>query len=271
MLVDSVNQEQAAKLAGIAAQEAWRIERKYSRYLDGNIVARINSAKGAAVKVDEETADLIDFAATLFEISDAKFDITSGVLREAWTFDGTQQVPDQALIDRILPRVGWQKVDWQRPVLTLLPDMQIDLGGFGKEYAVDRTAALLSRANGLPCLVNFGGDLFANDCPPGMDGWTVGIEAIDAGENRAERRIRLRHGALATSGDTRRFVLRNGTRYGHVLNPANGWPVSGAPRSITVAADTCMEAGMLATLAMLEGAGAEDFLAAQNRQVWIFR
>ena len=180
-------------------------------------------------------------------------------------------MPDEDLIDRILPRVGWSKANWQRPVLTLRPGMQIDFGGIGKEYAVDRATALLSEASNLPCLVNFGGDLFATDCPPGTEGWSVGIEAIDANATNVQRRIRLQRGALATSGDTRRFVLRDGVRYGHVLDPASGWPIAAAPRSVTVAADTCTEAGMLATLAMLKGDGAEDFLGAQDRQFWCFR
>ena len=93
LLVATVEQEPATELAGIAAREAWRIERKFSRYVEDNIVARINSANGTAVQVDEETADLIDFAATLYDISENRFDITSGVLREAWTFDGVSTCP----------------------------------------------------------------------------------------------------------------------------------------------------------------------------------
>jgi thiamine biosynthesis lipoprotein len=83
--------------------------------------------------------------------------------------------------------------------------------------------------------------------------------------------IQLQRGALATSGDARRFLLKNGKRYPHVLNPRTGWPVLDAPRSVTVAANTCVEAGLLATLAMLHGREAEDFLAAQQVLHWIQR
>ena len=81
----------------------------------------------------------------------------------------------------------------------------------------------------------------------------------------------LRHGALATSGDTHRFVLADGTRYSHILNPRSGWPVPDAPRSVTVAAATCTHAGMLTTLAVLAGKDAERFLDAELVPHWVIR
>jgi FAD:protein FMN transferase len=78
-------------------------------------------------------------------------------------------------------------------------------------------------------------------------------------------------GALATSGDTHRYLVRDGVRYGHILDPRSGWPVSGAPRSVTVAASTCTEAGMHCTLAMLNGADAEKVLERANVQFWCLR
>lgn len=81
--------------------------------------------------------------------------------------------------------------------------------------------------------------------------------------------LSLAAGALATSGDARRFLLKDGVRYGHILDPRTGWPVRGAPRSVTVAAPTCTEAGVLATLAMLQGREARAWLAAQGAPHWI--
>jgi thiamine biosynthesis lipoprotein len=107
--------------------------------------------------------------------------------------------------------------------------------------------------------------------PADAKGWQVGIEALETSVRKADRIIRLAQGALATSGDARRFVLKDGIRYGHILDPTTGWPIKDAPRSVTVAADTCTEAGMLATLAMLNGAEAEKFLEAQDIQSWCYR
>ena len=89
--------------------------------------------------------------------------------------------------------------------------------------------------------------------------------------NQAMAAITLRQGALATSGDARRSIMIEGKRYGHILNPQTGWPVPDAPRSITVLSSTCVQAGTLATIAMLQGEGAEDFLEQAETQSWCVR
>ena len=81
--------------------------------------------------------------------------------------------------------------------------------------------------------------------------------------------IEIKQGALATSGNTKRFILSGEKIYGHILNPFTGFPVEGAPRSVSVAASTCLEAGMLSTFAMLNGKEAESFLIAQEVKYWI--
>lgn len=269
LLSEAGTMQEAERLVGIAASEAWRIEDKFSRYLDGNIVDRINTASGQPIAVDAETAQLLDFADTLNELSDGAFDITSGTLRRAWTFDGSDNLPVQEDILELLKSVGWGKVDWNAPNVTLLPGMEIDLGGIGKEYAVDRAVLELRKQGDTPCLVNFGGDLAVTSPPGRRRAWTVGIESEVFGG--AEKLIELRQGALATSGDARRYLQKDGIRYSHVLDPRTGWPVADAASSITVAADSCTQAGMLATLAMLKGPSAEQFLDDQAEQYWCRR
>ena len=83
--------------------------------------------------------------------------------------------------------------------------------------------------------------------------------------------LQLKEGALATSGDARRFLLRDGVRYSHILNPRTGWPIKDAPRSVTVAAYSCVEAGITATLAMLKGRRAESFLKLEGIRAWCIR
>lgn len=252
-----------------AAQCAWRMEAKFSRYRSDNIVHRINTANGAAITVDDETANLLDFADALTRISEGRFDITSGVLRRAWTFDGGDRVPPQGLIDTLRGLIGWGKVRWSRPQLQLLPQMQIDFGGIGKEYAVDAAARIIEEEAGeVSCVVNFGGDVVVRH--PRKDGspWRVGIEAA-AAPGSAHGLIALHRGGLATSGDSRRFVLANGRRYSHILDALTGWPVTGAARSITVAAGTCTQAGALSTLAFLQGAQASSFLESHGVRYWL--
>ncbi len=257
-MVDGADDRELARLVAIAEKQALRIEHKWSRYLADNIVHRINNAGGEPVTVDDETARLIDYAALLWRESEGRFDLTSGVLRRAWRFDGSDRVPDAPTVDALMPLVGWDKVDWQAPRLRLAPGMEIDFGGIGKEYAVDVTLRELIAATDKPVLVNFGGDLAAS--APHRDGspWRVGIDS--GAPEHAAPMIHLAQGAIATSGDSRRFLLKGGVRYSHVLDPRTGWPVKNAPRAVTVAATTCIEAGTLSTLAMLRGADAETFL-----------
>ncbi len=269
VLVDAADRDLARELAEIGAREAWRIERTLSRYRDDNIVYRINNAAGASVEVDEETARLLDFAAECYRLSEGMFDITSGVLRKAWRFDGGRAVPDPAVIERLLPHVGWQHVAWEKPTLTLPADMEIDLGGIGKEYAVDSANQLLAAHSDVPALVNLGGDLAVTRNRRSADAWRAGVE--DPARGGAHGAITIKQGALATSGDTYRYVLKDGIRYGHILDPRSGWPVAGAPRSVTVAAPNCTQAGMLATFSMLQGSQAEAFLQAQQVPYWCQR
>jgi len=109
------------------------------------------------------------------------------------------------------------------------------------------------------------------ECKPDGRPWRVGIEDPVLRGGAASRVLELRHGALATSGDTHRFVLADGTRYSHILDPRSGWPVRDAPRSVTVAAATCTQAGMLTTLAVLAGNDAERFLEAASVPHWVLR
>jgi len=267
--VAGADRDTAARVVAGARLEAMRIEQKFSRYRKDNVVDRINCANGEPVVVDEETAGLLDYASELFALSDGRFDVTSGALRRVWRFDGGDRVPSAAEVADVLRHVGWSKVAWESPWLRLPAGMEIDLGGIGKEYAVDRAAAIAC-AIWPDGLINFGGDLAAFGEPIDRGGWTVGVEGID-GSGMPAAQIRLAAGALATSGDARRFLVKDGRRYGHILDPRTGWPVADAPRSVTVAAPTCTLAGMLATLAMLRGTDAEAFLDGENVDYWCLR
>ena len=267
VLLPAAHRGAARELGAFAAEEAWRIEEKYSRYRSDSLISYLHAHPGVPVKVDEETASLLDFAQRCHRISDGMFDITSGILRRAWTFDGSDRVPNPDAIAALLPYVGFEKLKWRSPAIELPAGMELDFGGIGKEYAVDRAYGLLSMKKACPFLINFGGDLRASGRPPNGF-WQVGIEKPDH-ERDADMILQLEHGALATSGDSRRFVLRDGVRYGHVLNPKTGWPVLRAPRSVTVAASSCTEAGLLSTLAILHGARAREFLNEQGVKYWI--
>jgi len=269
VLLPSMSRQAALEIGTVAAQEAWRVEKKYSRYRDDSVTAWIHENRGTTIEVDEETASLIAFASQCFDLSDGLFDITSGALRRVWTFDGSDRIPEAAAIERLLRVVGFDKLQWQSPRLLLPAEMELDFGGIGKEYAVDRAYQLLAARTRTPFLVNFGGDLRANRPPP-HGPWQVGIERPDT-DREATLVLDLEHGALATSGDSRRYLLKDGIRYGHILNPLTGWPARDSPRSITVAAGSCTEAGLLSTVALLHGAEAQAYLEEQGVRYWLLK
>jgi len=267
VLMEVEEKSLAQDILNAVADEAWRIEDKFSRYKEENIIYKINNSNGEMVVVDDETSRLFDFANELFEISEGMFDITSGVLRAVWKFDGSDNVPDKKQVKKIIKKIGWQKVGLDNNQITLPKDMEIDLGGIGKEYAVDRCVQIARQKTNESVLVNFGGDLAMTTPRKNKGFWSVG--RLITGSEEACGLFQLYGGAIATSGDANRFLLKNGVRYSHILNPKTGWSINDAPHTVSVAAPTCVEAGMMSTLAMLQGGDAEAFLKIQEVNYWI--
>lgn len=247
------NSEEVERVLDLAAAEIERLERKYTRYRDDSETSRLNRSAGSSegVRVDDETAALLDYARVAYEQSDGLFDITSGVLRRAWRFD-RRALPDPEDVDRLLPLIGWQRVRWQPPMLTLpQAGMELDFGGVVKEYAVD-TVVALCRAEGVAHgLVDLGGDIGVIGPHPDDSPWRVGIRDPWQGE-RAAAMLPMTDGGLATSGDYERCIEIDGIRYGHILDPRSGWPVQSLI-SVSVQAPRCIVAGTAATIAMLRG------------------
>ena len=267
VLMEVDNEALARDILDSVAAEAWRIEDGFSRYKKDNIIDRINHSGGKAVALDEETSRLLDFADALFEMSEGLFDITSGALRRVWTFDGSDNVPSENAIQSVLKDIGWQKVQRDSNSIRLPDGMEIDLGGIGKEYAVDRCVQIARQKTEASVLVNFGGDLAVTRERIDNQYWAVG--RLITGSEQAYGIFQLYRGAIATSGDAHRFLLKDGVRYSHILNPKTGHSVIDAPHTVSVAAPTCVQAGMLSTLAMLQGAQAEEFLKLQEVEYWV--
>lgn len=270
LLIDTTDKDLASKMGSLAAKETQRIEHKYSRYRNDNIIFEINHSNGKPLALDDETANLMDYAQICYEISDGLFDITSGILRRVWQFNADASPPEQQAINEILPLIGWDKVKWERPEIVLPDNMEIDLGGIGKEYAVDRCIELIKNRTSVSCLANFGGDIRVTGPRKGNQPWIIGVENPDAEREQksGSPSLHLSNGAIATSGDSKKFLLHKGIRYGHIINPLTGWPPKHAPRSVTVVAETCTEAGILSTLAILSGENADDFLQGQCIEHW---
>lgn len=237
--------------------EVVRLEQRYSRYRPDSLVSDMNRKAGAVQFVDAECAGLLNYADHCYRLSDGVFDVTAGALRRAWDFR-QQRIPDPAEIAAAQAAVGWDRVEWDGEQLRLEPGMELDFGGIVKEFAADRLVALMAEA-GCCGMANLAGDIAVTGPQPGDRPWMLGVRD-PLGTGQAMASVALNQGGLASSGDYERGFTHEGVRYSHILNPHTGWPVTDAPRAVTVIADHCIMAGSLATIAMLKGKDAESWL-----------
>jgi FAD:protein FMN transferase len=260
IMLCAANEADARSMAEAGVEEVRRIEHKYSRYRPDSIVSRINQAAGSGlwVECDPETRWLFDYADTLYRASEGFFDITSGVLRRAWDFNAGI-VPEERTLAALRALIGWPRVEREEDRVRLpTPGMEIDFGGFGKEYAADCAATLLSRNGNKHGFVNLGGDIGVVGPQPDGQPWRIAIQ-----DPRQPKQIiatiPLFKGGLATSGDYEKFFEKDGQRYCHILNPFTGMPVT-YWRSISIMAPLAIAAGSHSTIAMLKQENALEWL-----------
>lgn len=239
--------------ARAASLEVQRLEQKYSRFHADSLLSHINAnAGGGPVPIDEETLGLLAFAGAAHRQSGGLFDPTSGVLRRAWKFD-VPRVPSAAELAPVLALIGWDKVEVTDETVRLpLPGMELDFGGFAKEYAVDRAAAVLMEHAIESAMVDLAGDVGVLGTQPGGEPWRVAVPHPRMAGTLAAS-LPVGPGGLATSSDAERFLEVARVRHCHVLNPVTGQSARGL-QSVTVHAPNCLVAGSAATIAMLKGA-----------------
>ena len=246
----ATDETEARRLAAFAIDEVKRIEAKYSRYRPDTVVSRINAAAGRDwIECDDETLDLFAYADALFAASGGRFDITSGVLRRAWNFS-QPRVPDAAQLAPLLALIGWGEVEREGQAIRLpRAGMEIDFGGFGKEYAADRAGTVLAGLGVTHAYVELGGDIRVLGPQPDGTPWSIGIQHPRASEGTIAA-IEVASGALTTSGDYERYFDAGGRRYCHILDPRSGNSVD-CWQSVSVLAPVATAAGSYATIAML--------------------
>lgn len=241
-----------------AAAQAWvrRFEARCTRFRDDSVIGRLNASAGTGVwiEIDTEMERIFDVCASICSMTHGLLDPSAAPLATLWNYKVTSpRIPTIAEIAAALQRVGWHRVE-RRPGAIRLPDfgMAIDLGGWGKEYAVDAVAAL-AREHGLrSVLVDFGHDISVTGAPPGRPAWHVGLED-PARPGTSNGSIALVHRAVASSGDYLRCFVHEGRRYGHIIDPRTGRPVANGCRQVTVVGTSCLMAGVLATTAFILG------------------
>ena len=228
-----------------------RLDRLMSVWKEGSDVTRVNAAAGRApVRVSAETLEVLTVARQASDWTDGKFDVTFGALSGLWKFDQDQDgtIPSRAAVAARLPDVDYTALDIDPAAGTAFlrrPGMRVHLGGVGKGYAMDRSAAIL-RARGFnDFMIQSGGDLFVSG-RRGDRSWRLGIRDPRGPAERSFAALDLTDGTFSTSGDYERFFIKDGVRYHHILDPDLGEPAR-LCRSVTIVARTGVLADVLST------------------------
>jgi thiamine biosynthesis lipoprotein len=226
---------EAAALAGAvgaALDELDRLDRLLSHYRPASPLSQLNrEAANGPVRVEPELLELLGACLRWSRESDGAFDVTVGPLMKAWGFFRAEgRVPGEEELARALAVVGYRHLVLDREAGTVRfdrPGVELDLGGIGKGYAVDRAVDRLRRAGVTSALVNLGGSsVYGLGAPPGREAWEIGIE--DPTEpGKTALTVALRDRALSVSGGYARFFEQDGVTYAHILDPRTGRPVPG--------------------------------------------
>jgi thiamine biosynthesis lipoprotein len=233
---------------------AW-FEARYSRFIPDSLISRINANAGHQwVEVDPETEALFDLCREMIFFTRGVFDPTALPLIRLWNWKANPPVmPDAAAIAEAQALVGWRHVQRRKGAIFLpQPGMCLDLGGIGKEYAVDRVITLALRRGIEHVLVDFGQDVRVHGEPPERGAWHIGLEDPKQ-PGHCWTGVAVTNHAVATSGDYLRHFTYAGRRYGHIIDPRSGYPVDNGTLSVSVIAPHCTFAGILSTSACVLG------------------
>jgi thiamine biosynthesis lipoprotein len=237
------NQMEAAVEA--AFEEVRRLDRLLSNYRADSELSEVNrDAARRAVKVTPEMFRFLEKCVAYSRDSEGAFDITVGPLMRVWGFyKGTGHLPDKEEVKRALETVGWRNIlldAENRTVRFARPGVELDPGGIGKGYAVDRMVDALKENGITSALVNAGGSsIYALGGPAEGKGWPVKIRDPKAAARTVEE-VNLRNQSMSTSGSYEKFFEADGKIYSHIMDPRTGYPAPGM-LSVSVISDSTLD------------------------------
>lgn len=230
-------------------------ESKYSRFIPDSLIGRINHAAGEHwVEIDDETETIFNLCQEFHFMTHGAFDPNSLAILKLWNWKAkTPQIPTDGQVSSARDLSGWSRLQ-RRSGGVFLPKkgMGIDLGGIGKEYAVDCVMNIIKMSGVGDALIDFGQDLRMTGKPSGKPAWHIGLENPQQ-PGLCWTSLAMNEKAVASSGDYLRNFTYQGKRYGHIIDPRTGYPVENECGGVTVIAPTCTVAGVLATSVFLLG------------------
>jgi thiamine biosynthesis lipoprotein len=255
LIVDDVNFGENA--IDLAIEEIKRIEELLSTFKENSQTNQINDAAGLApVRVDLEVLELIERSKKISTITDGAFDISYGSIdKSLWNFDvNMKALPDATVALKSVALIDFQNVVIDRNAQTVMlknKGMRIGFGGIGKGYAADSAKKLLQNMGIESGIVNAAGDLITWGTQIDGTPWTIGIADPDQ-TSRPFSSLNISNMAIATSGNYEKFILINGLRYSHTIDPKTGLPVTGI-KSVSIVCPSAELADALATPVMVMG------------------
>ncbi len=253
----------ATEAATSAFARIQELNRIFSDYLEESEVTRLcrTAGSGTSVAVSLELFEVLSRSVALSAATDGAFDVTLGPVIKLWRAARRQRkLPDPQQLATARELVGWRNVKLnaeQRTVELLQSGMQLDFGGIAKGYIAQQVCDLLKERGLNRCLIAVAGDIVAGDAPLGGDGhetegWKIGVAPLDKPDGPPSRILRLKNGAVSTSGDAFQFAEIGGVRYSHIVDPKTGVGLT-QRSSVTVIAPDGTTADGLATAVTILG------------------
>jgi len=255
--VVAADERWAQEKIDLAVAEISRIEKLLTTFDENSQTNQINQQAGiSAVKVDREVFDLIQRANRISGITDGAFDITYGSIdKRLWNFDKSMtSLPDEATAKAMVKLINYRNVILDAENCTVLlkeKGMRIGFGGIGKGYAAEMAKALLKREGVKSGIVNASGDLTTWGLQPDNKPWTIGIAHPD-NAHLPFSYMNITDLAVATSGNYEKYVIIDGRKYSHTINPKTGLPVTGI-KSVTIISPNAEIADAMATPVTIMG------------------
>jgi thiamine biosynthesis lipoprotein len=240
-----------------AIEEIKRIEKLFTTFDESSQTNLINRNAGIApVKVDKEVYDLIERSKKISTLTQGAFDITYGSIdKRLWNFDKTMtSLPDPQTAKRLVRLINYRNVILNENDSTVFlkeKGMRIGFGGIGKGYAAEKAKILLQQKGVKSGIINAAGDLTAWGYQPNGKSWTIGIADPNA-TRQAFSLLEITNTSVATSGNYEKFILIDGKKYSHTIDPKTGLPVRGI-KSVTIICPNAEIADAMATPVMIMG------------------
>jgi len=246
LILYAEHKEKADNAAKAVLQETKRLEKKYNYYDKTSLLSQLNLRE--TDHIDRETKELLQRAKQYYKLTHGIFDITVATIKDLYTTQTTEESL-QTEKEKLLAHVGCEHFSLKKEKLHFdNPFTKIDLGGFVKEYAVDRAVSVLKRYKILSALVNYGGDIYALDKKPDGTPFVVGIKD-PRNPSEHKKMVALENQALTTSASYERHYQIEGHLYSHIISTKSKTSVA---NSVSVISQSCVESGIYSTALMID-------------------